>query len=188
MADITLNAMLPLGGYTADIGACSLRERGDLALVSIATPTTGGEALANSLKSLWDIDLPDPATSTVSGDKRLLPMTPDQMMLLFPATAELSESTVSNALSDVAYTTLQTDAWVILELYGQGTRDALERICPLDLELGVFPVNACSRTSMDHLGAVILRTDEDRFLLLSARSSAQSFLHAIETSCRWTAP
>ncbi len=188
MADATLIPSLPLGGYSAEIGDCILKERGDLALVSIATPIGGEEAIAKSLNAMWDLDSPAPTTSTVAGEKRLLPMTADQTMLMFPATSEFDESSVSTALSDVAYTTLQTDAWVILEISGEGTLKALERMCSLDLDTNAFPVNACARTSMEHLGVVILRTGEEQFLLLSARSSAKSFLHAVETSCRWTAP
>ena len=188
MADVTLTPSLPLGGYTAEIGDCLLKERGDLALVSIATPIGGEEALANSLKALWDLEFPTPSTSSVAGDKQLLPMTAEQTMLMFAATSEFDESSVSSALSDAAYTTLQTDAWVIFEISGDGTLKALERMCSLDLDTNAFPVNACARTSMEHLGVVILRTGEEQFLLLSARSSAKSFLHAVETSCRWTAP
>jgi sarcosine oxidase subunit gamma len=38
------------------------------------------------------------------------------------------------------------------------------------------------RTVMEHLGVLILRTGDDAFMLLSASSSAKSFLHALETS------
>ena len=37
---------------------------------------------------------------------------------------------------------------------------------------------------MEHLGTIIIRTEQDTFLLLSASSSAGSFLHAVETSIR----
>ena len=37
---------------------------------------------------------------------------------------------------------------------------------------------------MEHLGVLIMRTGEDRFLLLSASSSAGSFLHAVETAIK----
>jgi sarcosine oxidase subunit gamma len=37
---------------------------------------------------------------------------------------------------------------------------------------------------MEHLGVLILRSGDDEYLLLSASSSARSFLHAVETSLR----
>ena len=38
---------------------------------------------------------------------------------------------------------------------------------------------------MEHMGAMIVHLSGDRFLLLSASSSAQSFLHAVELSYRY---
>ncbi|MYA88775.1 MAG: sarcosine oxidase subunit gamma, partial [Boseongicola sp. SB0662_bin_57] len=40
-------------------------------------------------------------------------------------------------------------------------------------------------TVMEHMGAMAIRTGDDAFLLLSAGSSAESFLHAVETSYRY---
>ena len=42
-----------------------------------------------------------------------------------------------------------------------------------------------ARTVMEHMGAMIVHLSGDRFLLLSASSSAQSFLHAVELSYRY---
>ncbi|MDX1786447.1 MAG: sarcosine oxidase subunit gamma, partial [Roseovarius sp.] len=70
---------------------------------------------------------------------------------------------------------------------GPGSLAALERICMLDLHPDAFKVNAVARTVMEHMGAIIARTGEDTYLLLSASSSAKSFLHAIELSIENTA-
>ena len=78
--------------------------------------------------------------------------------------------------------TLQSDNWVGVRISGTRSRDALERICPLDLHPDVFGIDQVARTVMEHLGVIILREDKDSFLMLSASSSAKSFLHAIETS------
>ena len=56
---------------------------------------------------------------------------------------------------------------------------SVARICPIDLHADAFGPDHATRTVMEHIGAMILRTGEDAFLLLSARSSAQSFLHAV---------
>ena len=41
---------------------------------------------------------------------------------------------------------------------------------------------------MEHMGAIIHREGTDRFLLLSASSSARSFLHAVEASLEHVDP
>jgi len=37
---------------------------------------------------------------------------------------------------------------------------------------------------MEHMGAIVLRDGPDSFLLLSASSTARSYLHAVEISLR----
>ena len=61
-------------------------------------------------------------------------------------------------------------------------REALERICPLDLHPDAFGVDHAARTVMEHLGVLIIRTGEEAYLLLSASSSAGSFQHALHLS------
>jgi sarcosine oxidase subunit gamma len=72
----------------------------------------------------------------------------------------------------------------MLRVSGPKSRIALERICPLDLHPSTFPQGRVARTLMEHLGVIILHEGPDTYLLLSARSSAGSFLHAVETSVR----
>ena len=63
------------------------------------------------------------------------------------------------------------------------TLAALERLCPLDLAR--VPTRGSGRTVMEHMGALVVRTSEDGFLLMSASSTAGSFLHALETSLHY---
>ena len=186
MAEHTLEAAPLLGGKSLSFGDSRVVERDDLALVSIATPQDGGEALAAILKDEWAFDVPAPTLSSTSGDVRAIRTAADQMMLVFPHLTPDANVHVQVKLDGVGYTTDQTDAWVVLEVSGPDSIAALERLCPLDLHASAFPVNAAGRTVMEHMGAMIVRTDDDGYLLMSASSSAQSFLHAVETSFRWT--
>ena len=85
-------------------------------------------------------------------------------------------------IADTAYLTDQSDSFAIVRIKGARSRDALERICPIDLHLDEFSVGTVTRTLMEHLGVIILREDEDAFMLMSARSSARTFWHAVQTS------
>lgn len=186
MGDHSLAATSALSGVNLKFATCTLTERTDIALVSVAVPQNRADALSEKLKKEWDLDIPA-ATATNSGKKmRAIPLTADQFMLAFSSDPDLSEVSVQESLSQTAYTTLQSDGWVVLELSGQGSVNALERICPIDLDPSAFPVGASARTMMEHIGACIIRIETEKFWLLSARSTAQSFLHAVETSCRWS--
>jgi aspartate aminotransferase-like enzyme len=57
---------------------------------------------------------------------------------------------------------------------------ALEQLCPLDLSQDVFPAGAFTRTVMENMGAIILRTGDETFRLMSGSSSADSFLEVVE--------
>lgn len=182
MADNTLAAAPILGGIDMAVGRGRIVERDDLALVSLAVPQGGDAALAGALKRAFGLAVPEPARSTQKDGMRVLRTSPDQMLLVFAHPTPDASAKVRADLQGTAYTTDQTDAWVVLALSGEDALPALERLCLLDLAPGCFPVGACARTVMEHIGAMILRTGADSFLLFSASSSARSFLDALETS------
>ncbi|MEM6826269.1 MAG: sarcosine oxidase subunit gamma [Pseudomonadota bacterium] len=188
MGEIQLTPLSPLGGADIKLGANQIRERTDLALVSIAVPLGGEETLAAALSSGWGLALPSPTVSTINEEICALRLTPDQIMLAFPDPAADADKTVGRVLAGTGYTSLQTDAWVILEISGPDTRGALERLCPIDIHETAFPTNAAARTTMEHMSAILIRLGMDRFMLMSASSSARSFLHAVETSFRFVLP
>ena len=112
------------------------------------------------------------------------PKKPDWIRVKAPGGKGYAETAriMREKLQGTGYTTDQTDAWVCLEISGPETILALERLCPLDIAR--FTDGTAARTVMQHMGALIIRLSADRFLLLSARSSAASFLQAVETSYR----
>ncbi len=187
MADFafTLTAAPILGGVDHSIGDNRIVERNDLAIVSLATPLGGGAALAQAAEQGWGIRLPEPGMSTTAGDTRAIWTAPDQVLLIFPHTSPNANAVAQDKLAGTGYTTEQTDVWVVLEVSGPQTRAALERLCPLDT--AQMTVDAAGRTVMEHMGAIIVRLESDRYLLMSASSSALSFLHAVETSYRYVA-
>ncbi|MEO1538224.1 MAG: sarcosine oxidase subunit gamma family protein [Pseudomonadota bacterium] len=182
MANVTLSPKTPLDGLDLTEGGNTIRERTDLALVSLAMPRGGEAALAGALQAHWGLGLPTAVKSATAGELRLISMTADQMMLIGTGDGTVFHQEVAAKLGALAYSTNQTDAWVCLEVRGPDTLPALERICPIDLAPDVFPVGAFARTTMEHLGALIIRLGADHFQLCSASSSAGSFAEAIIVS------
>lgn len=183
MSDLVLTTAPVLGGYDRSVGAMRLSEVSDLAIVSIAAPLGGADALAATLSRALGAEWPAPGrTVDVAGGLRLLGLAADQIFALLPRPTGLAAPAVAAALNGAAYCTEQTDAWVVLRLSGPLTLAAIERTCMLDLHPDRFPPGAVARTLTEHLGVILLREAPDAFLLLSASSSARSFLHAIETS------
>ncbi|SEM22132.1 sarcosine oxidase subunit gamma [Roseovarius tolerans] len=185
MAEYTLQAEPPLAGTEMEIAGVRLSAPADLAVVSLALPLGGESAAEEAVKDAYGLDFPGIGRSALAGDgTRLIRLAPDLVFALFTHATPDAERVVAEGLKGAVYTTDQTDVWVALALSGPNTRRALERICPVDLHPEVFGVDHAARTVMEHLGVLILRAGADDYLLLSASSSARSFLHAVEVSLR----
>ena len=181
-----LDAVSPLGGFAVTHNDVTITEVTGGCVVSIAVPNGGLAALKTTLSKKLKLDLPEPGRLKLSksGNAMLVWTSPDQYLYLFDETGKDPAKTVGSALAGKVYVTDQSDAWACLEIKGNRKIEALERICPIDLHPDTFAVGMAARTMMEHLGVLILRDQPDRFLVLSARSSAQSMLHAVETSAK----
>lgn len=186
MSEFHLTAAPPLAGYDKAFEGAALKAPANLALVSIALPLGGEEAAHKAIEAAYGCALPDvgKACATPRKAAHLLRLGVDQAFVMFEHAEPDAERVVAKALKGTAYTTDQTDVWVALDINGPKARDAMERICPVDLHDDGFAVMDVARTMMEHLGVIILRTAEEEWRLLSASSSAKSFLHALETSIK----
>ena len=175
MADIVLTETSPLEGTSLTIAGCTLRERPEIALTSLDCPLGGDSAFDAMLRERFAVSRPEPTRSNVTGNIRAVSLSPDQVLLMHPVDFEIEEG-------DAAYATEQTGSWCVIELSGERAQNALRRVCPIDLHESTFPAGASARTVMEHMGAIVIRTGDTSFLLLSASSSALSFWHALEQS------
>lgn len=185
MAKYELISEPPLAGTNLSIGDVRLSSEEKLSIVSLALPLGQEEEAGNALRKAYKVALPESGQSVVSPDgSRLVRTGQDQVLLLIPEVQQRPEAAVSEALKGTVYTTDQSDVWVALKLEGSNSLAALERVCPIDLHESVFPTDYAARTVMEHLGVLVIRTGDMSFTLLSASSSAESFLHIIETSAK----
>lgn len=155
-----LKASSPLDGFHIEIAGTSLSEITDLQITSAA---------ARDVPQAW----PEPGYSNDASGSRIIRLAIDQAFIL---------GTFDPVFHGNAVTTDQSDSWAALRLRGPLARAALERICMIDLHPAAFGQDRVARTLMEHLNVIIICTNIDDYLLLSARSSAVSFLHAVETS------
>jgi sarcosine oxidase subunit gamma len=184
VVDLTLTAATPLDGLSLQFEEIELAEVNGRALVSLAVPNGGEAALADRIKQAYGVDLPTVGNSTSSqtDNASLLGMARDQIFLLFDDPSGDPVAHVEKLIGESAYLVDQSDSWVILAISGSQARTALERICPIDLSPRKFTIGHVARTVMEHHAGIVMRTDADRYLLLSPRSSAKSFAHAVQVS------
>ena len=179
-----LQATTPLDGRSITIGKTALWVQADRPLYSLSIPLGGDAAFEASLASSFGLSRPAPGQFTESDTFRLCGLAQDQFFLIAQRAEQPDASALAALLGTAAYVTDQSDSWVSLHLKGALALPALERICPINLAPSAFPAGALARTSMEHLGAIILADDEGGFTLISAISSAESFWHAVEQSLR----
>jgi len=174
VSEYSLKASPFLGGYDRCHGALRLREITDLTILSAALPLGEEAAGLKALSEAFSAGIPQIGQSTLApdGKTRLARLGQNQFFAF-------ANGTGVECVPQV-YWTDQSDVWVTLELSGAGVLGILERLCPIDLAEEYFPINAIARTVMRHLPMVIVRVRADRFLLLSASSSAVSFLQTLE--------
>ncbi|MHA1566467.1 MAG: sarcosine oxidase subunit gamma [Alphaproteobacteria bacterium] len=189
MDKFSLAATAPLAGAGHDFDGVAIRTRADSGLVSVAVPRGGEAALTGALRSSFDLAVPKVGGSTVSadGEARLLGLQRDLFFLLIDEHVSEIFTLVVERLGETAYLTDQSDSWTVLEMSGAKCRAALERVCPIDLHPPSFPEGSVTRTVMEHFGVIILCDGPEKYRLMSATSSVQSFLDVVEASVRNTA-
>jgi sarcosine oxidase subunit gamma len=195
----SLTAQSPLGGYKMIVDGTSLIEVTGLSMVSVA-PLAGSQAAfqtaAAKLFKTGKSDSSKPSATMAldrPGKQRciLMPSAQNQWFLCFDDDGtnpiDAAKALLGKSLSKQMAMTDQSDSWVILALSGLESRRTFARICPIDCSASAMLIGTTARTSMEHLGAIITRRPDEGdhqpcFWLLSARSSAASFLHTITGS------
>ena len=195
----SLTAQSPLGGYEMITDGTSLIEVTGLSMVSVAPLAGSQAAFQTAIDKLFKTDKNDSPkpSATMALDQSgkqlciLMPSAQYQWFLCFDDDGtnpiDAAKTLIGKSLSKQMAMTDQSDSWVILALSGPQSRQTLARICPIDCGVSAMPIGTTARTSMEHLNAIITRRPDDGdhqpcFWLLSARSSATSFLQAITGS------
>jgi len=190
VVEIVLTPESPLGGYARSFGETRLAEVAGLGLVAAAIPPGGERDSEEALRARLFCTVPQPGRYTVAqdGSTRVLWTAPGQLLLMLPHDGTGAAEALEPQLGGALRLTELSDAYSVLALEGPLARPALERICPLDLHAQAFGPDHAARTLMEHISATILRIGEDGFRLLSPRSTARDFCHAVEVSLANVAP
>ena len=176
-----LQANAPLMGEDLVLDACNVRVL-SMNIMSFAMPRGQKTAVAKGLKTLG-LSLPTAPKIFIKDGVYIVQTQPDQWFFISDAPPKKqTEKQTLKQISALGYCTDQSHGWVGVELSGVDVLSVLERLCPLNLSRQAFAINASARTSLDHLGVLMIRLGDNRFYLFSAASSAQSFLHGIKTA------
>lgn len=150
-------------------------------LISISSRLGQEADLGKNFKKAHGTTLPSPTKWIKFDQGHIGWLGPDQYLAEIDHTDEYIDQNAATALGGSASVTLQSDAWVGLDISGERVAELLERLIALDTSDTAFPAGSMARTQMHHLGVILLRYPDTQniYRILSARSSAQYFLHAV---------
>lgn len=183
MGNLTLTARAALDSASYDYEGLSIRELVDIKLLSVAATPDQQASTSNALQTHCGLSWPEVTQSTSNESTDCLGLQPEQVMLLSQC-SDNDHTDLENSLTSDTVVTDQTDSWVVVEVSGDRTHDVLERICPIDLHEDTFKIGQVARTSMEHSSVIVFR-QTDRWVLLSPRSSAESFMHSLTQSAEF---
>ncbi len=139
-------------------------------VTSIAVLPGGAKAVAKGLKPLG-LTFPAPNSYIAKGAARIIWTGREQAFLVGVEAPPMEGA----ALTD------QSDGWAVLHIGGPAAADAMMRLVPLDLRTGAFPTGRAVRAPLNHMNAILLRT-EVSFELWVFRSMARTAWHEVETA------
>lgn len=185
MSNYILEKQSPLDGFEKKYEGFKLAEIKDKSLVMIAIPENKKTQIASAIKDSSGLTIPEMTKSTKSSDGTitLWRLQKNQVFAYYDYENHNAEESIKERLkAEDAYYTDQSDTWAIIHLSGQRSNEALERICPINLDPKVFTKGNVVRTSMEHIASIVYKEDENSYLILVMRSFAKSMLHALEVS------
>ncbi len=162
------HGLLPL-----TIGTVQVTEVADLTLTAIAPYKGKAAQAAQALTSAHGLDWPQPKRATGNGPHAI--WFGHQHILLTGAQPD-------PGLAKSCAVTDQTDAWVVVDVAGQGARDVLSRLTPADMRDGAFALLDTARTEIQHMQGAITRMDPDRYRVMVFRSMARTLVHDLQTA------
>ena len=106
-----------------------------------------------------------PCRAQASGDRAALWLGPDEQLLIAPAAEAASIAAgIESALTGLAHSLVDvSQRQQALQVSGPHAAAILNAGCPLDLDAGVFPPGACTRTLFAKADIVLWRTGADTF-------------------------
>lgn len=139
--------------------------RGDLATPAIKNAGTG----------ITGTDMPDQGRQCMNGDHGLAWMSPDELLLFVPyAEAETKLKTLQDNLAGKHFLAVNvSDARAMLRIEGDGVREVIAKLCPVDMSAEAFGPGDFRRTRMGQIPAAFWMPTDTSVQIVCFRSVAE---------------
>ena len=163
----------PLEGLRHD-GAVAVREAGPRGMIAVRGDL-GAPTLREIVGAVTGVEFPEAGAANCNGDKGLLWMAPDEILLLVPP-GEVAQALdrIEEAMADghvMAVDVSDMRAAIVLE--GGSCRDVLAKLTPADVSPAALPPGRLRRTRLGQVAAAFWFREADTAEVLCFRSVAQ---------------
>jgi heterotetrameric sarcosine oxidase gamma subunit len=157
-----------------------------LDVVALTARGGQGEAVRKSIRASFAISLPPPGAFADVGGLTAIGAGPDAWRVSHQAGPPgILAARLKSAVGQAASIVDLGDGLATLELSGPAAREALARLCRLDLHPSRFQPGHAAETIMAQMPVMLWQIDaEPRYALAVPLTFAQSFAHALLEACR----
>lgn len=167
------DAVSALNGASFD-GFVTVQEAGLRGMITLRGDL-GAAAFRAAATAAAGTDMPGRGQIACDGDSGLAWMSPDELLVMTPyegVAAALAE--IETALAGQHFLAVNvSDARAMFALHGAGVREAIAKLCPVDMAPGAFGPGDFRRTRMAQIPAAMWMEDEARVHVVCFRSVAQ---------------
>ncbi|GGL57672.1 sarcosine oxidase subunit gamma [Wenxinia marina] len=144
------------------------------------------EAVQRTVGEVAGVHLPERGRASMKGERALLWMSPDELLLVAPYGAGGGlVSALGEKLEGVHHLAADvSDARAVIEVEGPGVRDVLAKLAPVDLSRGAFPVGAFRRTRLGQVAAAFWLETDERAQVICFRSVAEYVFGLLAASAK----
>jgi sarcosine oxidase subunit gamma len=121
----------------------------------------GGAKMKKAVKAVTGQAVPTSGQFLGNGDKGVAWMSPDELLVIVPyADVAGAIEALNKALAKTHFLTVDvSDARAVFTVSGNGARDVLARLCPVDLHPGSFGMGQARRTRLAQIAAAFWMHD-----------------------------
>jgi sarcosine oxidase subunit gamma len=166
------NAVSALNGQS-HVGMADVADTGLRGMISVRGDFSSAKFKA-AIKSVTGLAVPAQRRVETNDDMAVAWMSPDELLIVCDyAGVSTHVAALGKALaSEHALAVNVSDARSVVRVSGAGARDALAKLCPVDLSQAAFQAGMIRRTRLAQVAAAFWMTGEDSFEVICFRSVA----------------
>ena len=177
-------ALSALPGASFD-GSATIREMGLQGMITLRGDLSD-TSLGKAVKAATGAGLLACRKASFAGEAGALWMSPDELMLLVPyGQVDAAIAKLTKDLGGTHHLAVNvSDARALFAVEGDGAREVLSKLCPVDLSNEAFQPGDFRRTRMAQAAAAFWMTDDGAFRVICFRSVAAYVFGLLEDAAR----